>query len=203
MPFNLTTTDSYERVGDLIGTYRKYSKAVGYFNKEVAVQSVRIQQECVLLLSQVSEDGRALHDMFNEPSHILRASLLEDKTLDRKLSQRLNERANDSYRQILATLGLITNSLEQIHQETKIHRDGLGDNISRPDIGSKYFLYIVLFSEDSAAAIMPGILFSCPIPFFCYIFSNPVYAPYPDIVIGTLLFSPYRPIMSDRQRSSL
>ncbi len=92
VPLMITAIDSYERIGDLFGTYRKYSKAVRRFNKELGVQRVIFQNEYVLLLSQVVEDGRVLHDMFNEPSHAVRASLLTDQSMDRKLSQRLHER---------------------------------------------------------------------------------------------------------------
>ena len=110
LPLIAKAFDSYEKIGDMIGTYRKYSKAVGRFNTELAVQKVIFKYECVLLLSQVVEDGRVLHDKFKEPAYILRASLRKNEDLDWKLSQRLNERANDSYQQILAILGLIVQS---------------------------------------------------------------------------------------------
>ena len=118
VPFLVTAIDSYEKIGDLFGIYRKYSIAVGKFNIDLGVQKGIFQNECVLLLSGVVEDGRVLHDMFNESSHALRASLRTDENVDRKLSQHLHERAKDSYRQILAILVFIVQSLEKICEET-------------------------------------------------------------------------------------
>lgn len=134
IPLIVEAIESYEKIGDLILTYRRYSKEVRKFNTEIAVQRVIFQNECVLLLSQVVDDERALHDMFNEPAHGLRNFLRNDDNLDRKLLQRMNERVHDSYKQIVALLGLIRQSLEQIYGETKNYEGELGDDALKPDI---------------------------------------------------------------------
>lgn len=134
LPLIVEAIESYEKIGDLILTYRRYSKEVGKFNTEIAVQRVLFRNECVLLLSQVVDDERALHDMFNEPAHGLRNCLRNDDNLDRKLLQLMNERVHDSYKQIVALLGLIRQSLEQIYGETKNYEGELGDDASKPDV---------------------------------------------------------------------
>lgn len=134
IPLIVEAIESYEKIGDLILTYRRYSKEVRKFNTEIAVQRVIFQNECVLLLSQVVDDERALHDMFNEPAHGLRNFLRNDDNLDRKLLQRMNERVHDSYKQIVALLGLIRQSLEQIYGETKNYEGELGDDALKPDV---------------------------------------------------------------------
>ena len=133
LPMIIVAIEKYEKISDLIGTYRKYSKVVGRFSTELAVQRVIFQNECVLLLSQVVDDGRALHDMFNEPAHSLRTSLRKDSKLNQKLLQRMNERAHDSYEQIVALLRLIGETLRQIYDETKGYRDNLG-NEAKPEV---------------------------------------------------------------------
>lgn len=143
LPMIIVAIEKYEKIGDLIGTYRKYSKAVGRFSTELAVQRVIFQNECVLLLSQVVDDGRALHDMFNEPAHSLRASLRNDAKLDQKLLQRMNERAHDSYEQIVTLLQFIGQTLRQIYEETKGYRDDLNRE-AKPEVGNRSGL--LLFS---------------------------------------------------------
>lgn len=147
LPLIIVAIEKYEKISDLIGTYRKYSKAVGRFSTELAVQRVIFQNECVLLLSQVVDDGRALHDMFNEPAHSLRTSLRNDSKLDQKLLQRVNERAHDSYEQIVALLQLIEHNLRQIYDETKGYRDSLGNEV-RPEVGCRSDYLIPLLAPS-------------------------------------------------------
>lgn len=134
LPLIVTAIEHYEKIGDLILTYRRYSKEVRKFNTELAVQRVIFQNECVLLLSEVVDDERALRDMFKEPTHGLRKCLRDDDNLDRKLGQRVNERVHDSYKQIAALLELTQQSLEQIYEETKNYEGELNHDASKPDV---------------------------------------------------------------------
>lgn len=138
LPLIVTAVENYEKIGDLILTYRRYSKEVRKFNTELAVQRTIFQNECLLLLSQVVVDERALHDMFNEPGHNLRKRLLNDDKLDRKLVQRMNERGHDSYKHIVALLELIRQSLEQIYEETKDYEGERMDDASQPNVNEMF-----------------------------------------------------------------
>lgn len=134
LPLIVGAIENYEKIGDLFLTYRRYSKEVKKFNTELGVQRVIFQNECVLLLSQVVDDERALHDMFNEPAHNLRQRLRHEDSLERKLVQRMNERVYDSHQQIVALLELIRQTLEQIYGETKDYEGEPLDDASKPDV---------------------------------------------------------------------
>lgn len=138
LPLIIEAIKSYEKIGDLILTYRRYSKEVRKLNTELAVQKAIFQNECVLLLSQVVDNERALYEMFKEPTHGLRKRLLTDASLDQKLMQRMNGHVHDSYKQIVALLELIQQSLEQIYGETKDYEGELGDDASEPDVNGFY-----------------------------------------------------------------
>lgn len=107
LPLIVAAVERYEKISDMTLTDHRYSKEVRKFNTELAVQRGIFQNECLPLLSQVVDDERALHGMFNEPGHDLLKRLLNDDKLDRKLVQRMNERVHDSYEHIVARLELI------------------------------------------------------------------------------------------------
>lgn len=136
LPLIIKTVESYEKIGELIGTYRKYSKAVSKFNIELSTQRTIFQNECTLLLSEVVDDRRVLREIFSEPvvANSVRTSLQNNENLEHKLSQRMNERVHDSYKQIAATLRRIGDTLNSIYEETKGYHEQLGDDTSRPSV---------------------------------------------------------------------
>ena len=136
LPLIVEAFEKYEKIVDLVVTYRKYSKAVARFNTELSVQKVIFQNECILLLSHV-EDEDSLRDMFHQSSHSLRKDLRNNHQLERRLVQKIN--GETTYRQIAALLHLISQTLQQIYEETKDHRDSLGQRPQAPEVSRTLF----------------------------------------------------------------
>lgn len=136
LPLIIKAVESYQKIGDLSDTYRKYSKVVKRFDIQLSTQKAIFRNECVLLLG---DDAKCyMHEIFpDDRQHDVRPILTrnEDIWADGRISQRMNEREYDSYNQLAALLGHIGETLEQISDETQRYRqDQLGDNASRPNV---------------------------------------------------------------------
>lgn len=133
LPLIIRAVESYEKIGDVVATYRKYSKAVHIFSTELSTQKTIFQNECTLLLAEVVDNRWLLHEMFSESAgaeHSMRLSLRNDWDLERKLSEHMNGRTRNSYKQLVALLDLIAQNLEEIYEDTKQYQS------SRPDVGA-------------------------------------------------------------------
>lgn len=103
------------------------------FNIELSTQKALFRNECVLLLG---EDAKC-YEIFPEDrrGHPNFRPILARNETDERISQRMNERENDSYKQLAALLGLIGETLEFIFDETQRYRqEQLGDNASPPSV---------------------------------------------------------------------
>ena len=143
LPLIIKAVESYEKIGDLVSTYRKYSKVVERFNIQLSTQKTIFRNECVLLLSDVGDDAKwRMHEIFSEnrPATSIRPIFLtrdEHLWTDERIFERMNEREHDSYKQLAALLGLIGETLELISEETQRYRqEQLGDNASRPNVSN-------------------------------------------------------------------
>lgn len=138
LPLIIKAVESYEKIGDLVSTYRKYSKVVERFNIQLSTQKTIFRNECVLLLG---DDAKwRMHEIFSEnrPATSFRP-IVRDEHLwtDERIFERINEREHDSYKQLAALIGLIGETLELISEETQRYRqEQLGDNASRPNVSN-------------------------------------------------------------------
>lgn len=132
LPLIIKAVESYKKIGDVVATYRKYSKAVHIFSAELSTQKAIFQNECTLLLADVVDDRWLLHEMFSESTGAergIRLSLGNNRNLERKLSVHMNRRIGNSYEQLVVLLGLIAQNLEEIYEDTKQYQ-------SLPDVGT-------------------------------------------------------------------
>lgn len=107
--------ESYEKIGDLVGTYRKYSKVVERFNMEISTQKTLFRNECFLLFGDVGVDANwSMHPDL------------------------LDKRNYDSCKQLTALLGTIVETLDLICEETQRYRqEELRDKVSRPNVSER------------------------------------------------------------------
>ena len=123
LPLIVSAIEDYEKIMDPVITFRKYSKALQTFTTELNVQRDIFQNECIWILSRFV-DGHDLENMLKDPSHHLRKILRDDGKLDGTVSKTLGP----PYRQLRDVLVLITESLNEIYEETK----DLSEALSRP-----------------------------------------------------------------------
>lgn len=134
LPLIFKAVEGYEKINDVIATYRKYSDEAARFSTELSTQKTIFHNECKLLLREVVDDQRLLHEMFSHPvsgggpEHGTRQSLKNDENLDRKLFERINAGTNNSYKELVELLRLIDQDLQEIYEETKYFVD------SRPSV---------------------------------------------------------------------
>lgn len=131
LPLIFKAVEGYEKINDVIATYRKYSDEAARFSTELSTQKTIFHNECKLLLREVVDDQRLLHEMFSHPvgpEHGTRQSLKNDENLDRKLFERINAGTNNSYKELVELLRLIDQDLQDIYEETKYFVD------SRPSV---------------------------------------------------------------------
>lgn len=128
LPLIVMAVEGYEKINDVIARYRKYSNEAARFSTELSTQKAIFHNECKLLLREVVDDQGLLHEiheMFSypvsdgDPKHEIRQKLKNDKNLDRKLSERINARTNNSYTELVELLRIINQDLLQIYEETK------------------------------------------------------------------------------------
>lgn len=134
LPLIFKAVEGYEKINDVIATYRKYSDEAARFSTELSTQKTIFHNECKLLLREVVDDQRLLHEIFSHPvsgggpEHGTRQSLKNDENLDRKLFERINAGTNNSYKELVELLRLIDQDLQEIYEETKYFVD------SRPSV---------------------------------------------------------------------
>lgn len=132
LPLIIKAAESYKKIGEVIATYRKYSKAVHIFNIELSTQRTIFQNECTLILAEVVNNPVLLNEMFSEPAgaeNSIRLSLRNNPNTE-QLSERMIERILDSYKQLEVLLKLIAQNLEQIYEDIKQYQS------SRPDVSA-------------------------------------------------------------------
>lgn len=132
LPLIIRAAESYKNIGEAIATYRKYSKAVHIFNIELSTQRTIFQNECTLILAEVVKNPVVLNEMFSEPAGAedsIRLSLRDHSNMG-QLSERMNKRILDSYKQLQVLLELIAQNLEQIYEDIKQYQS------SRPDVSA-------------------------------------------------------------------
>lgn len=136
LPLIFKAVEGYEKINDVIATYRKYSDEAARFSTELSTQKVIFHNECKLLLREIVEDQRLLHEIFSHPvsgggvKHEICQSLKKDENLDRKLFERMNGGSNNSYKELVGLLRLIDRDLQEIYEETKYFVD------SRPTVSA-------------------------------------------------------------------
>lgn len=130
LPLIIRAVESYEKIGDVLATYRKYAKAVHIFSIELSTQQTIFQNECIWLLAEVVDDQWLLHEMFSESAGAARLSLKNNWNLERKLLEHMNGRTHNSYKQLVALLDLIAQNLEEIYEDIKQYQS------TRPDVGA-------------------------------------------------------------------
>lgn len=121
LPLIIKAAKSYKKIGEVIATYRKYSKAVHIFNIELSTQKTIFQNKCTLILAEVVDNPVVLNEMFSEPAGVegsIRLSLRNNRNMD-QLAERKIERILDSYKQLEVLLKLIAQNLEQIYEDIK------------------------------------------------------------------------------------
>lgn len=131
LPLIIKAAESYKKISQVVATYRKYSNAVYIFSIEFSTQRTIFQNECTLILAEVVDNSRVLHEMFSEPAGAedsIRSSLRNNRNLE-QLSERMNGRILDSYKQLKVLLEHIEQNLEQIYEDIKQYQS------SRPDVG--------------------------------------------------------------------
>ena len=121
LPLIISAIEDYEKIVDPVVTFRKYSKALQTFTTELNVQRDIFQNECIWLLSRFV-DGHELEAMLQDPAHNLRHVLWEDCDLDGNISKTLGA---SPYRQLRDILVLLSESLNEIYEETKDLSEGL------------------------------------------------------------------------------
>lgn len=132
LPLIIKAAESYKIIGEVIATYRKYSKAVHIFGIELSTQRTIFQNECTLILAEVVDNPLLLHTVFSEPAsaeHSIRLSLRNNRKLE-QLSERMNRCILDSYKQLKVLLELIALNLEQIYEDINQYQS------SRPEVGA-------------------------------------------------------------------
>lgn len=125
--------ESYEKISDLFGTYRKYSKVVERLNIELSTQKIIFQNECSLLSGAVGVDAKW--------------SMHPD----------LDKRNNDSCKQLTDLLRLIVETLDLIWEETqRYRREELRDNDSQPNVSKRIIVaeQVLIFIHLSAERII-------------------------------------------------
>lgn len=137
LPLIFKAVEGYEKISDVIATYRKYSDEAARFSTELSTQKVIFYNECKLLLREIVDDQRLLHEMFSHSvsgggsKHEICQSLKDDENLDRKLFERINAGSNNSYKELVELLRLIDQDLQEIYEETKYFVD------SRPTVSAQ------------------------------------------------------------------
>lgn len=133
LPLIIRAVESYEKIGDVVATYRKCTKAVHIFSTELSTQKTIFQNECTLLLAEVIDNRWLLHEMFSQSAgaeHSMRLSLRNNWDLERTLREHMNGRTRNSYNQLVALLDLIAQNLEEIYEDTKQYQS------LRPDVSA-------------------------------------------------------------------
>ena len=125
LPLIISAIENYEKIIDPVVTFKRYSKALQTFTTELNVQRDIFQNECIWILSRYV-DGHGLEDMLDDPSHHLRETIRRDGKLDANVKSTLGP----TYRQLRDILILITESLDDIYEETK----DLSAGLSRPEV---------------------------------------------------------------------
>ncbi|KAL8785152.1 MAG: hypothetical protein Q9195_008744, partial [Heterodermia aff. obscurata] len=126
LPLIISTIEDYEKIVDPVVTFRKYSKALQTFTTELNVQRDIFQNECIWILSRFV-DGHDLEAMLQDPAHNLRRVLRHDDSLDGSVSKTLGA---SPYRQLRDILVLLSDSLNEIYEETKDLSEGLSKQIT-------------------------------------------------------------------------
>ena len=121
LPLIISAIEDYEKIVDPVVTFRKYSKALQTFTTELNVQRDIFQNECIWILSRFV-DGHELEAMLQDPAHSLRKVLRKDDKLDGNISKTLGA---SPYRQLRDILVLLSESLNEIYEETKDLSEGL------------------------------------------------------------------------------
>ncbi len=132
LPLIIKAAESYKKIGEVIATYRKYSKAVHIFSIELSTQKTIFQNECTLILAEVVDNPVPLNEMFSQPAGAvdsIRLSLRNNRNMD-QLSERMIGRILDSYKQLEVLLELIAQNLEQIYENIQQYQS------SRPDVSA-------------------------------------------------------------------
>lgn len=151
LPLIVKAVEGYEKINDVIATYRRYSNEAARFSTELSTQKAIFHNECKLLLREVVDDQRLLHEiheMFShpvndgDPKHDIRQRLKNDENLDRKLSERINARTDNSYTELVELLRIINQDLLQIYEETKYYIS------SRPSVSALLSLSAPMLKTD-------------------------------------------------------
>lgn len=132
LPLIIRAAESYKKIGEVIATYRKYSKTVHIFNIELSTQRTIFQNECTLILAEVVNNPLVLNEIFSKPAGAeerIRLSLRDNSNME-QLSERMNKRILDSYKQLEVLLGLIAQNLDQVYEVIGQYQS------SRPDVSA-------------------------------------------------------------------
>lgn len=132
LPLIIRAAESYKKIGEVIATYRKYSKAVHIFNIELSTQRTIFQNECTLILTEVVKNPLILNEMFSKPDGAeerIRLSVRDNSNME-QLSERMNKRILDSYKQLEVLLELIAQNLDQVYEDIGQYQS------SRPDVSA-------------------------------------------------------------------
>ena len=132
LPLIISAIEDYEKIIDPVVTFRKYSKALQTFTTELNVQRDIFQNECIWILSRFV-NGHELEDMLKDPSHHLRETIRGDHELDVSVSKILGS----PYRQLRDILLLISESLDEIYDETRDLSAGLSPR-PQPDVSGTF-----------------------------------------------------------------
>lgn len=122
--------ESYEKIGNLVGTYRKYSKEVEKLNMELSTQKVLFENECSLLSGAVGVDAKwSMHpdlDKRNEASC---------------------KQLTDLLRLIVETLDLICEEIKRYRREELRDIDSQSNVSKRIIVAQQTLIFIHLCAE--------------------------------------------------------
>lgn len=155
LPLIVKAAESYKKIGEVIATYQKYSKAVHIFNIELSTQRTIFQNECTLILAEVVSNP---DEMFSEPAGAedsIRLSLRNNPNME-QLSERMIERIHDSYKQLEVLLKLITQNLEQIYEDIKQYQSSRPDVCAYSACQARSLLKLRALYRESQPTLEPG-----------------------------------------------